>query len=439
MFYPDFTKEYLKNIEENPDYYGRDYFALMEESVEKRKLYKDQVIPMTYQGIFLEEEQIGLFQKILSTMASIGRKVRDEFVRNPLYRKGFHFDPITEELILIDPGYSMPVPIGRYDIFYNGGDDFKFCELNTDGSSAMNEDRVLGQILLSSKIIEEMQKTWIIKPFELFDSLVSFLTSYYEQIKGKRAESVAILDFMDKATSIEFQVFQKAFEKRGFPCYIVDPRDLRYKQGKLYFEDHPIDLIYRRLVTSDAVERIDFLEDLLKAYQDQAVIMMGSFQSQIMHSKLIFSVLQNDQTKKILSQEEWEFVNKHLPKTYELLTEEDKKEVLQKKDSYILKPYNAYASQGILLGREHSQEEWGKKIAALPMDSYIYQEYIDMDPTPFVVYDKDFSIQKFSHVLGLFMYGEKFAGSYTRIGQEGLISGARKYFTTPVFKVSKSV
>ncbi len=53
-------------------------------------------------------------------------------------------EPKLEELILNRPTYYSPIPIARIDIFYNEKTgDFKFCEFNTDGTSAMNEDRKL--------------------------------------------------------------------------------------------------------------------------------------------------------------------------------------------------------------------------------------------------------------------------------------------------------
>ena len=37
--------------------------------------------------------------------------------KNPEFRKLYGFSPLLEQLILKDPGYSMTVPMARYDIF----------------------------------------------------------------------------------------------------------------------------------------------------------------------------------------------------------------------------------------------------------------------------------------------------------------------------------
>ena len=51
---------------------------------------------------------------------------------------------MAEELILrADPAVSL-LPMARIDFFYNEQTGaYKYCEFNTDGTSAMNEDREL--------------------------------------------------------------------------------------------------------------------------------------------------------------------------------------------------------------------------------------------------------------------------------------------------------
>lgn len=215
MFINEFTKDYIRMVMGQPRYYEQDYRGIMERSENKRRLIPGDPIPMTYQGFYFEEEDEAFFRSILHTMASIGHKVTAKFLEDPDYRASFHFSKALEDLILIDPGYTTPVPVGRYDIFYNGDGDFKFCELNTDGSSAMNEDRVLGKLLLKSKAMEAMAGDWEIARYPLFRPLVEALTGEYKRLKGKLPQTVAIVDFEDKMTEKEFRHFHEVFEKKG--------------------------------------------------------------------------------------------------------------------------------------------------------------------------------------------------------------------------------
>ena len=40
-------------------------------------------------------------------------------------------------------------------------------------------------------------------------------------------------------------------------------------------------------------------------------------------------------------------------------------------------------------------------------------------------------IESFKSIVGLFLYKEKFAGIYTRIGKNNIISGITNYYTVP--------
>ena len=80
------------------------------------------------------------FKEICKTCISIFDKIVRAYRKDPAIRKIFRFDPALEKMILHEPGYQTPIPMMRVDIFYNEDTgDFKFCEFNTDGTSAMYE------------------------------------------------------------------------------------------------------------------------------------------------------------------------------------------------------------------------------------------------------------------------------------------------------------
>ena len=126
----------------------------------------------------------------------------DAYAKDEDYRRLFGFEPKLEELNLREPTYDSPIPIGRIDIFYNEETgDFKFCEFNTDGTSAMNEDRELNIAIQKTKAYQQMAETHEFKSFELFDSWVeTFLEIYHSSQNPKEHPNVAIVDFMENAT-----------------------------------------------------------------------------------------------------------------------------------------------------------------------------------------------------------------------------------------------
>lgn len=466
-----YTNEYIEIVKENTGEYYDDYLKFKESVENSKAIYKGKPIPVTYQGFLFSERDIENFKSYSKTMLEIGRKVTKKYLEDEKFREKFNFSKELEELILADPGYDMPVPICRYDIFYKGDDDFVFCELNTDGSSAMNEEREITSRLLKTKAMRDFSQKYDyeLKQFELFDSLVEEFESLYRTIKEKTFKpeeisygcgldemffdkdengfyktrfdyirpKVAIVDFVDKGTSAEFEEIKAAFQKRGLECKIVDPRDLEYKDGRLVYGDIEIDLVYRRAVTKDIMDRYSEISDFIEAYKDGAFVMFGSFRSQLMHSKLIFQILKDEDCLEIFDDKERKFIGAHIPTTNKLIGDEDYKEVLENKDRYILKPYDGYASQGIIVGKDMPREAFEERVKSIRPNTYIYQEFFEVEKTPFVVFGKDgdLRVEEFAHVIGLFSYCEKFKGIYSRIGQKSIISGASTYFMAPNIEV----
>lgn len=438
MYNEKYVRPYIKEIQSDKENYFEDYQKMQTMVNQSDAIYKGQPIPVTYQGMFSGPEHVENFQSISETLMSITQKVTEEYLRNPDYRKLFRFDSKVEELILHDPGYALPVPICRYDLFYNGIDDFKFCEFNTDGSSAMNEDSTLGSIMLGTKGFLKYQEKYELKQFELFDSWVKTALSIYQGVPWSVEQpNVAIVDFIDKGTTNEFLKFKKAFEDAGVNCEIIDPRELDYDGENLTFGDYKIDLIYRRAVTMDIMEKFDEIQPMIRAFMDDKIVLIGSFRSHIMHTKLVFKILRLPETRAFLTEEENAFLRDHIPYTEEFITQDDFERVRLHKDDYILKPYEGYASYKVYAGREHSREEWEQILKEILNGDYIYQEYFDMDKIDFVEFEQDGSliVTPFSAVHGMFIYGGDFQGLYTRIGNQALISGARRYYTAPNFLV----
>ena len=433
MDWEKINNEYINLIEKNPYEYYEDYKKTLEAVRNSTAIYKGEPVPFLYHPMFYTPEDVKDFEYIGKIIMSIANKVAKRYMDFPEYRTKFEYSKLLEDLILVDEGYHINVPIGRFDIFYGGKDNFKFCEFNTDGSSAMNEDNTLARILMDTKAINNMKKKYNISYFELIYKWVEESTKIFKKFNPDiEKPNVAIVDFKESGTPYEFEEFKKAYINKGFKAVVADPRELKYIDGKLYFKDIKIDLIYRRIVTKEFVDRIDEIEDLVNAYKDGSVCMIGSLKSQIMHNKIIFKVLHEKETLQFLTEEERNFIKKHIPYTEEFNGEDIYKEVLKNKDKYILKPKDLYASKGVYAGKSFSSEDW-KRIADESLGKeYICQEFCEPFTREFVNFeDGKLKVSKLKTITGIFMYNEKFEGLYTRLGKSTIISGLHDYYTVP--------
>ncbi len=425
----DFYKEY-KAIAERDFSAAKADASAMRTAIENSSAhYHGNTVHTLYIPKMYNKTDYARFLKITETTYNILSKVIKEYLQNPEYRRLFGFDSRLEELILRPSLYECPLPISRIDVFYNPENgNIKFCEFNTDGSSGMNEDRELNNVLNTSSAFIEFKKAHKITTFELFDSWVKEFTEIYKTTDRYKANAhIAIADFMSSASNEEFEEFKRAFERAGYTCEICDIYKLSRKDNRLISPTgKKIDALYRRAVTCDIISEYDKILPFIEATKNNEVVLIGDFKTQIVHNKLIFKILRDSMTKAILTEEENNFIEATIPKTY-VLTKDmlNDTDITKNRTKWIAKPMDSYASKGVLAGIEaKTDEEWQEFLKKHTDGSYLLQEYI----TPYesenidLVWDKDAHFTGFANITGLFVYGGKLGGLYSRISKTGIIS-----------------
>lgn len=390
--------------------------------------YHGRCIKTMYQPKLFTSEDVAIFETLTGTLFGIFDKVMLAYRENSAYRRLFGFDERLEKLILRKKLYQCNIPISRIDIFYNEEtSEFKFCEFNTDGSSAMNEDRELNKAVSKTEAYKEFASKYELYTFELFDSWVDEVENIYQTYERKKEKPyVAIVDFMEDTSENEFREFVRHFRKRGYSAQVYDIRDLRYEDGYLKAPDgNVIDIIYRRAVTSDIMSRYEQVTDFIQAVLDDAVCVMGDFQTQIVHNKVLFEILNNPLTEEILSQPELDFIKQHLPYTVKLAKGLfDYKLVIENKNKWIIKPEDSYGSKGVYAGVEYSDMEW-KNIVSNNMDKhYILQEFCQpyAGQNIALAAGREADYVTVSNLTGLYCYRQKLSGIYSRISCSDIIS-----------------
>jgi len=282
----DINRSYHGKVLRNQGSYMEDYKETVKRVANSNAKYKGKPVPFLFNPMFFSLEEEEHFREIIKEITTIGNKVTDRFIEDPEYRKSFGYPRFIEEMILRENKYGVHAPIGRFDIFFNDIGDYKFCELNTDGSSAMNEDNTLARILLGAKALKEFGEEYSLENRELIDSWVRESLKLYRRWKGRdHNPNVAIVDFTESGTSAEFIEFQNAYKRLGLKCIIADPRELVFREGELFKEDYKIDLIYRRIVTFELIQKAEEIPDFIEAYMADAMCTIGTIRSQIIHNK----------------------------------------------------------------------------------------------------------------------------------------------------------
>lgn len=442
-------KHMLEMIQEHPALYEADYKAMEKKVSESKAIYKGEPVPFLYVPKLYDSKDMLRFEEATKGIVAIVNRTIEAYFSSAEVRSLFQFDKRLERLILESRSSASHVPMGRYDIFDYGDSGYMFCELNADGASAMNEQKELAEVLKKSTLSQKISESHHLEIPELFHSWVKTVGELYNTYRadqlGKAATHrpekihVAIVDFMDKGSSVEFEVFQKAFESAGYRCSIVDPKNIEVKDGYMCADGVKIDIVYRRLVTKDLLDRYDEIPGFIEGLFLGKTCVLGSIRTQIIHSKRFFQVLHDDKFQGFLTEEERAYVKAHIPFTAPLKAEKMREEFIHSKDDYIIKPVDFYASQGVYAGLDFSENQWLEKLNQCAEQDYIIQRYCPKAEIRNVTFEdqKGFEEKSFQTVTGLFVYNEKLQGVYLRAGLKAIVSGLHQGYTVPIYTLRK--
>ncbi len=398
------------------------------------------------------------FEKLCNEFYKIFTSIIDAYKKDEDIRTAFNYDTEIEKLILAETYYSNLLPMARFDIFYNPDTrDYKFIEINTDGTACQSENDVLNQSLGINKVFLDKLSTcgFTYQQFDYYTLWIkSLIEIYNEFLENKESQGnstfnstpcIGIVDFIDKAYLSDFVEFKIRFEKAGYETHICDITKMKY-DGKMLYDEHghKIDVIYRRAVTADVLSSLNKCQPLINAYLDGNVCLVGGFNTQLIHNKTIFALLSSTkflgllQEKNYLDNEQIELIKNHIPYTrimsttlddmnYYKATEADYEELVNNKNKWIIKPLDSYdGAGGIYVGETTTQEDWQDIITKCKAtNEYLFQEYNKQSSMiNYEVIDDELVRQEYNVMPGLYMYAGKLNGMYTRVSPGKIIANA---------------
>lgn len=376
-------------------------------------------LPGLYIPKMFSKEQVRQFEGIVETTYRIFEKIIHRYIKDASYRKLFCFPAEIEELILIPNLYDCYLPVARFDIFYHEKTgDFQYCEINTDGTAAMNRQVELNLSLAKSdlgNIIKEKYDAEWIDPIEsCMDGIFEIYATYEKQVASP---VIAIADFLEDGSSYaEFLEFQKRFALRGYTAKVCDIRKLKYQDGQLLTEEGiKIDILYRRAVTTDIISHFKEVQAFIQAVREQAVCVIGSLCTQVVHNKVLFALIQAPETMEFLTEKEQEFVRAHFPYT-KRLGKDDIAKYASEPEKWVLKPEDDYCSSGVYIGADYSVKEWIILLEKCAGEVYIVQEMCEYDRTVNIDFsEEDPQFSQYINTTGLYVFNGKLGGIFSRL------------------------
>ncbi len=331
---------------------------------------------------------------LLQAFDRIYRAARDDAA----LRRQFGLSDWEEALMERDPGFADPSPVSRIDAFYLPDESvFHLTEYNAETPAGAAYGDALGEVFLALPVMRSFSRRFDVRPLlSRHNVLHALLAAYTEWRKsgggGPARPRIAILDWREVPTYNEFVLWVDYFRARGLEVRIVDPRETELKEGRLTAKGEPIDLIYKRVLISELVERGGLDHPVIRAVQTGAVCMVNPFRSKLLHKKASLAVLSDERNTQLFSNAEREAIAAHIPWTRvvaERTTMYDGRIVdlvpfiIEQRERLVLKPNDAYGGAGIVLGWEVDDTGWGQAVRAALTEPFVVQERVPIPSEPF--------------------------------------------------------
>jgi uncharacterized circularly permuted ATP-grasp superfamily protein len=324
-----------------------------------------------------------------------------------------------ERLAMAHPGFRSSSPSARLDSFF--ADEIRFVEYNAESPAGMAYSDHLAAIFASLPAMKAFRKRFRGRFLPTRRRQLRAMLSAFRQWDRGATPTIAIVDWEGLPTAPEFEMFQAFFEEAGVRTLICDPRALEFRGGKLYAHATPVNLVYRRVLTSELLARGDETRALRDAYVAGAVCVVNSFRAKLLHKKMSLALLSDERYERLYTPAQRAAIRRHIPWTRRVRPELAA-QIARRRETLVLKPNDEYGGKGVVLGWTVDQAEWEASIEVATTQSYVVQEAVEIPRIPFPVVLDGLHYLDLAVDLDPYLFDGRAAGFMTRVSAAALLN-----------------
>jgi len=345
-------------------------------------------------------------------------------------RSELDLEPEEERLALAHPGSKRSSPSIRIDGFFS--DELRFVENNAESPAGMAYSDTLSEVFEELPVMRSFRKQFRVRALPVAKRQTQVMLRAFRQWGGASRPAMAIVDWTGVPTLSEFEMFRERFEREGIKTVICDPAELTYKRGKLRAAGKHVNLVYRRVLTTELLAREDVAAPLTQAYLDGAVCVVNSFRAKLLHKKMSLALLSDDRYARLYSAPDRAAIRRHIPWTRKVregaTTHGGKKVpdlaafVLTNRERMVLKPNDEYGGKGVVLGWTVDDHEWEQTLHVALSQSYVVQEAVEVPREPFPMAVDGVEMLDLSLDVDPYVFDGKPSGCLTRLSSSALLN-----------------
>lgn len=380
---------------------------------------------------FLAPSTYARIQQVCGVLSTAMFRLAERMPSDPDLLEPLHLEPAELDLISVDPGFREVSPTTRLDTFM-AGEEWHFVEYNAETPAAVAYEDILSQLFEELPAMKAFGRMFRVTALPARHCVRDALLGAYRQWGGRGDPTIAIVDWKGLPTATEHELFARYFGECGLRSVIAEPAELEYDGERLRANGVTVDIVYRRVLTAELLEKPEVARPLMHAYKAHHVCVVNSFRSKLLHKKMIFALMSDDRHAHHFTAAERAVIDAHIPWTREVKDGRSTYEgrqidlvqfTLDNRERLVLKPNDEYGGKGVVIGWETDSARWEAAVVEALGSPFVVQERVPVEREVFpVMKDGGSEWQELSADLDPFLFGTQVTGVLTRLSAAALLN-----------------
>jgi hypothetical protein len=284
--------------------------------------------------------------------------------------------------------------LSRADIYHDGA-GFRLMELNLGSPVGGLDNAVLNEAVLTHPVVADFVAA---HKLSYVDGLAGVVETMRAEcgLADDRRLFMAAADEPSSFAQIAPLLHHSAaaLSRYGVDAVACHVGQLRVQGGRVWYEDRPVDLLYRIFLLEDLRDPqcAALITPLLAAAERGEVALFSPIDSDLYMSKSALAMLSDEAYRDRLDPAELASLDRLLPWTRVVRDEPvtvDGERVdlrgyaIDQRERLVLKPASQYGGKGVVLGWEVDDARWRRHLTEAMDGSYVLQERLVGEPEPF--------------------------------------------------------
>jgi uncharacterized circularly permuted ATP-grasp superfamily protein len=388
----DAAREYNRLVEADPAAAAEQGGWMAEEFVRRGLTFAGESMRSSLRPHFVARREWDALRdgsrRLLELAARVARRAFDGDVRRLCAFLGTPED--ETEWVAQDPG-EPDVVLSRIDAFMTAVGP-RFIEINSDAPAGFGYGDRMAAVFADLPLYRAFAARHRVAYRESGPALIAAVRALAP--KDVASPLIAIVDWADVKTRGDQEILCEAFVRAGADCLLADPRAMDVRDGRLWADGRAVDVVYRRGVLSELMERADEVAPFMRAYRERLAVFVNSFRCRLSEDKAFFALLTDEAYAHLLTADERALVTRTVPWTRKLEERHTLRagveidlvpHVLARREQLVLKPAHGYGGRSVYVGAETDAAAWEDAVAAGLGQPWVVQERVPIPEEEFPI------------------------------------------------------